>query len=71
MEQHVRRLILQAFPLSSLGLTDYTNPTFEHFALRPFDFADIHQRMKELERDQNETECRMNARKFLTAFFSN
>ncbi|NNV07811.1 hypothetical protein ETC03_15965 [Geobacillus sp. MMMUD3] len=57
------------FPLSSLLLTNYTNLTFEHFASRPFDFADIRRRMKELERGQNETECRMNVRKFLTAFF--
>ncbi|NNU83516.1 response regulator [Geobacillus sp. BMUD] len=70
MEQRIRRLVLQAFThLASLGLTDYTNPTFEHFAPRLFDFADIRRRMKELERGQNETECRMNVRKFLTAFF--
>ncbi|AUI35192.1 response regulator [Geobacillus thermoleovorans] len=70
MEQRIRRLVLQAFThLASLGLTDYTNPTFEHFAPRLFDFADIRRRMKELERGQSETECRMNVRKFLTAFF--
>ncbi|NGY84864.1 hypothetical protein F6Y03_30520 [Bacillus megaterium] len=35
----IRRLVLQAFThLASLGLTDYTNPTFEHFAPRLFDF---------------------------------
>lgn len=70
MEQRIRRLVLQVFThLASLGLTDYTNPTFEHFAPRLFDFADIRRRMKELERGQAETECRMNVRKFLTAFF--
>lgn len=70
MEQRIRRLVLQAFThLASLGLTDYTNPTFEHFAPRLFDFGDIRRRMKELERGQAETECRMNVRKFLTAFF--
>ncbi|MCK7606521.1 MULTISPECIES: response regulator [Geobacillus] len=70
MEQRIRRLVLQAFThLASLGLADYTNPTFEHFAPRLFDFGDIRRRMKELERSQAETECRMNVRKFLTAFF--
>ncbi|MCO6722965.1 DNA-binding domain-containing protein, partial [Streptomyces sp. Vc714c-19] len=48
MEQRIRRMVLQAFThLSSLGLTDYANPTFEHFAPRLFDFQEIRQRMQE------------------------
>ncbi|WP_237757605.1 DNA-binding domain-containing protein [Geobacillus sp. PA-3] len=37
------------FPLSSLGLTDDSNLTCEHFASRSFDFADIRQHMKKLQ----------------------
>ncbi|NNU88068.1 MULTISPECIES: DNA-binding domain-containing protein [Geobacillus] len=37
------------FPLSSLGLTDDSNLTCEHFASRSFDFADIRQYMKKLQ----------------------
>ncbi|MBY6272926.1 response regulator [Caldibacillus debilis] len=70
MEQRIRRIVLQAFThLSSLGLTDYTNPTFEHFAPRLFDFAEIRKRMNELEAGEKTTKCRINVRKFLTAFY--
>ncbi|BDG43750.1 response regulator [Saccharococcus caldoxylosilyticus] len=70
LEQRIRRLVLQAFThLASLGLTDYTNPTFEHFAPRLFDFAEIRKRMKELENGEKATKCRINVRKFLTAFY--
>jgi two-component system, response regulator YcbB len=70
LEQRIRRLVLQAFThLASLGLTDYTNPTFEHFAPRLFDFEEIRKRMKELENGEKATKCRINVRKFLTAFY--
>jgi two-component system, response regulator YcbB len=70
MEQRIRRMVLQAFThLSSLGLTDYTNPTFEHFAPRLFDFEEVRKRMKELEAGEKTTKCRINVRKFLTAFY--
>jgi two-component system response regulator YcbB len=70
MEQRIRRMVLQAFThLSSLGLTDYTNPTFEHFAPRLFDFEEIRLRMQELEAGKKTTKCRINVRKFLSAFY--
>jgi two-component system response regulator YcbB len=70
MEQRVRRMVFQAFThLSSLGLTDYTNPTFEHFAPRLFDFEEIRLRMQELEAGEKTTKCRINVRKFLSAFY--
>ncbi|NUK30147.1 DNA-binding domain-containing protein [Parageobacillus sp. VR-IP] len=70
LEQRIRRLVLQAFThLASLGLTDYTNPTFEYFAPRLFDFAEIRKRMKELENGDKASKCRINVRKFLTAFY--
>ncbi|MGG0755833.1 response regulator [Brevibacillus laterosporus] len=62
--------VLQAFThLSSLGLTDYANPTFEHFAPRLFDFKEVRLRMKELEAGEKNTKCRINVRKFLSIFF--
>ncbi|MFC4766236.1 response regulator [Effusibacillus consociatus] len=70
MEQRIRRMVLQAFTnLASLGLTDYANPTFEHFAPRLFDFQDIRMRMQELENDEKTTKSRINVRKFLSAFY--
>ncbi|TPG70164.1 response regulator [Brevibacillus laterosporus] len=70
MEQRIRRMVLQAFThLSSLGLTDYANPTFEHFAPRLFDFKEVRLRMKELESGEKNTKCRINVRKFLSVFF--
>ncbi|KFZ43230.1 DNA-binding protein [Anoxybacillus flavithermus] len=70
MEQRIRRMVLQAFThLSSLGLADYTNPTFEHFAPRLFDFEEIRLRMQELEAVEKATKCRINVKKFLTAFY--
>lgn len=70
MEQRIRRMVLQAFThLSSLGLADYTNPTFEHFAPRMFDFKEIRLRMQELEADDKATKCRINVRKFLSVFY--
>ncbi|MEK8128153.1 response regulator [Paenibacillus filicis] len=69
MEQRIRRMVLQAFThLSSLGLSDYGNPTFEHFAPRLFDFQEVRVRMQELEQDEKTTKCRINVRKFLSVF---
>ncbi|RNB83366.1 response regulator [Brevibacillus fluminis] len=69
MEQRIRRMVLQAFThLSSLGLTDYANPTFEHFAPRLFDFQEVRQRMQELEAGEKTTKCRISVRKFLSVF---
>ncbi|KJE26463.1 response regulator [Geobacillus kaustophilus] len=65
MEQRIRRMVLQAFThLSSLGLADYTNPTFEHFAPRLFDFEEIRLRMQELEAGEKATKCRINVKNF-------
>ncbi|WP_235941275.1 response regulator [Paenibacillus puerhi] len=70
MEQRIRRMVLQAFThLSSLGLSDYGNPTFEHFAPRLFDFQEVRVRMQELEQEEKTTKCRINVRKFLSVFY--
>lgn len=70
MEQRIRRMVLQAFSnLASLGSNDYANPTFEHFAPRLFEFQEVRMRMRELEEGEKNTKCRINVRKFLSAFY--
>jgi len=71
MEQRLRRTILQALGhLASIGLTDYANPTFEHYAPRLFDFGDVRTRMQELKQGEKTTKCRLNLKKFLTALYT-
>lgn len=69
-EQRIRRLTLQALTnLSSIGLSDYGNPTFEYFAARLFDFQEVRLRMRELEESRKSTSCKLNLRKFLYVFY--
>lgn len=71
MEQRLRRTVLQALShLASIGLTDYANPTFEHFAPRLFDFQDVRLRMQEVRAGDKSTKCRLNIRKFLSALYA-
>lgn len=70
MEQRIRRMVLHAFTnLASLGLADFANPTFEYFAPRLFDFQEIRKRMQELKAGVEQTECRINVKKFLSTFY--
>ncbi|MCM3340281.1 response regulator [Paenibacillus sp. MER TA 81-3] len=70
IEQRIRRLALQALThLSSLGLTDYGNPTFEYFASRLFDFQEVRLRMRELEEQSKSSASKLNLRKFLYVFY--
>ncbi|ALS25419.1 MULTISPECIES: response regulator [Paenibacillus] len=70
LEQRVRRLALQSLThLSSLGLNDYGNPTFEYFASRLFDFQEVRNRMRELEEDSKTSSSKLNIRKFLYVFY--
>ena len=53
IEQRIRRTILAAVTnLASLGSIDYTNPKFEYYAPRYFEFQEIRRRMKEIEEKQ-------------------
>ncbi|MGB8956709.1 MAG: DNA-binding domain-containing protein, partial [Tumebacillaceae bacterium] len=71
MEQRLRRMILQALSnLASLGLTDYANPMFEHYAPRLFDFQEVRLRMQEIRDGEKNTKCRLNIKKFLAALHS-
>ncbi|WP_163099676.1 response regulator [Peribacillus alkalitolerans] len=71
IEQRIRRAIMAAMNnLASLGTIDYTNPKFEYYAPRYFDFQEIRVRMKELDQESNETtKVKINIKKFLQVLY--
>lgn len=71
-EQRVRRAIHQSLEhIASLGLTDYSNPTFEHYASTFFDFSQVRAKMLELEGKTNKNipPARINIKKFIHALY--
>ncbi|MBO8163851.1 MAG: response regulator [Brevibacillus sp.] len=70
IEQRVRRTVAQALlNVASLGLTDYTNPIFEQYATKYFDFVDVRQKMREIETEEPHSRVRLNLKKFLYALY--
>lgn len=70
LEQRLRRAINQALTnLASLGLTDYSNPKFELFSSKFFDFNEVRLKMNELDEKNPSRNSRINIRKFLYAFY--
>lgn len=70
MEQRIRRIILSALDnLASIGLTDYANPKFEHYATRYFDFADVRARMRELDEEEDSGKAKVNIKKFIQILY--
>lgn len=71
IEQRIRRMILAAINnLASLGSIDYTNPEFEYYAPRYFDFQEIRSRMKQIQEDDNTpARVKINSRKFLQMLY--
>jgi two-component system response regulator YcbB len=71
IEQRIRRAIMAALNnLSSLGTFDYTNPKFEYYAPRYFDFQEIRVRMKEIDSDHPVTsKVKINIKKFLQVLY--
>ncbi|MEW5783905.1 MAG: response regulator [Bacillota bacterium] len=71
IEQRVRRAIKHAMDhIASLGLDDYTNPIFEHYGSRFFDFTELRQKMKELNQGKDTpTRTRVNIKQFINALF--
>ncbi|WP_232695573.1 response regulator [Brevibacillus daliensis] len=68
--QRIRRTVIQALRnVSSLGLADYGHPVFETYATTYFDFADVRQKMRELEGESNVSKVRLNLKKFLFALY--
>jgi two-component system, response regulator YcbB len=71
IEQRIRRAIMAALNnLASLGTFDYTNPKFEYYAPRYFDFQEIRVRMKEIDSDTTGTsKVKINIKKFLQVLY--
>jgi two-component system response regulator YcbB len=71
IEQRIRRTILTAVNnLAALGAIDYTNPEFEYYAPRYFDFQEISDRMRALQEGRNgEIKAKVNIRKFLQVLY--
>lgn len=71
IEQRIRRTILTAVNnLATLGAIDYTNPEFEYYAPRYFDFKEIRNRMMQIqEEDTTSTKIKVNIRKFLQVLY--
>jgi two-component system, response regulator YcbB len=71
IEQRIRRTIISAVNnLASLGSIDFTNPEFEYYAPRFFDFAEIRIRMKQIqENDDSPMKVKVNSKKFLQMLY--
>lgn len=71
MEQRLRRTILTAMNnIVSLGAIDYTNPEFEHYAPRYFDFQEIRNQMIQIQEGRKKsTKMKVNNKKFLQVLY--
>lgn len=70
IEQRIRRTILAALTnMASIGLTDYSNPKFEHYAPLYFDFQDVRMKMRAMEEEQPVDKGKVNIKKFLHVFY--
>ncbi|MGD7060455.1 response regulator [Bacillus altitudinis] len=71
-EQRIRRAIHHSLNhFASLGLTDFSNPKFEQYASKFFDFTDVSQRMKEMQKTSSPAGStgRVNTKKFVQIFY--
>ncbi|WP_145411014.1 response regulator [Paenibacillus xylanexedens] len=70
MEQRIRRTVNAALTnMASIGLTDYSNHKFEHYAPLYFDFQDVRMKMRAMEEDQLGDKGKVNIKKFLHVFY--
>lgn len=71
-EQRVRRAINQSLKhIASLGLTDFSHPTFENYASKFFDFTIVRKKMSELTKEKSgrEEHTRINVKKFVQVLY--
>jgi len=71
-EQRVRRAINQSIThLASIGLTDFTNPKFENYALKFFDFSIVRNKMTELKNDKSShhKQVKIHTKKFIQVLY--
>ncbi len=71
IEQRIRRTISIAMNnLATLGAVDYTNPEFEYYAPRYFEFAEIRSLMKTIqENEMDSKKPKINVKKFLQVLY--
>lgn len=72
LEQRVRRAIFQGLHhLSSIGVTDYTNPKFEEYAPKFFDFAEVRKVMLDLQNNSKPSisNSHINIKKFIKVLY--
>jgi two-component system response regulator YcbB len=69
-EQRIRRAVTHSLNhFASIGLTDFSNPKFENYASKFFDFTAVRKKMKELQGDSKILPIRINTKKFIQIFF--
>jgi len=70
VEQRIRRAVMAALTnIASIGLTDYSNPKFEHYAPLYFEFQDVRLKMKEIDEPEKPEKCKVNIKKFLQVLY--
>ena len=70
VEQRIRRTIMTALThIASIGLTDYSNPKFEHYAPLYFEFQDVRMKMKEIDENCKPEKGKVNIKKFLQVLY--
>lgn len=72
LEQRVRRAIFQGLNhLTSLGVTDYSNPKFEEYAPKFFDFSHVRKSMQTLQAEDklSISDTHINSKKFIKVLF--
>ncbi len=71
IEQRVRRAVKHAMDhIAALGLEDYSDPVFERYGPKFFDFNELRVRMKELELEHDKpTKTRVNIKQFINALY--
>ncbi|WP_416655670.1 DNA-binding domain-containing protein [Bacillus amyloliquefaciens] len=71
-EQRIRRAIIHSLNhFASLGTTDFSNPKFEYYASKFFDFPAVSKRMKEMQAKETIplSPVKVNMKKFIHVFF--
>lgn len=70
VEQRIRRTVMGALThIASIGLTDYSNPKFEHYAPLYFEFQDVRMKMKEIDESSKPEKGKVNIKKFLQVLY--
>lgn len=70
IEQRLRRALTAGLTnLAAIGLTDYGNPKFEHYAPLYFDFEEVRLKMKEIELGRESGKVKVNIKKFLQVLY--